>query len=119
MITFPTLKTGAVAQYPARRSVAKSTWIGLFVDGSEQRFRNEATALHHWVVNLSLLTETEAVAVREFIDNVSGRFGSFTFTDPWDGASYTNCSLEGDSTTIEWTGENNARTRLTIRENRS
>lgn len=119
MITFPVLKSGAVAQYPAERTVAKTTWIGRFVDGSEQRFRNEATGLHKWVVRLSLLTETEMVAVREFVDNVSGRFESFTFTDPWDGAVYANCSLGNDANTIEWLGENNGRTTLTIRENRS
>ena len=119
MITFPKLKSGAVAQYPAQRTVAKSTWIGRFVDGSEQRFRNEATGLHRWVVRLSLLTEAEAVAMREFVDNVSGAFESFTFTDPWDGTVYSNCSLESDIAAIEWFGENNARTTLVIRENRS
>ena len=119
MITFPLLKTGAVAQYPAQRTVSKSTWIGRFVDGSEQRFRNEATGLHRWVVRLSLLTEAEAVAIREFVDNTSGAFESFTFTDPWDGSVYSNCSLESDSAAIEWIGENNARTTLVIRENRS
>ena len=119
MITFPTLKSGAVAQYPANRSVARTTWIGRFVDGSEQRFRNEPGALHRWVVKLSLLTEAEVVAIREFDDQVSGRFEVFTFTDPWDGAVYSSCSLETDVTSIEWFGENNARTTLVIRENRS
>jgi len=119
MITFPTLKSGAVAQYPAQRSLSKRTWIGRFLDGSEQRFRNEASPLHRWVVHLSLLTEAEVVAIREFTDNVSGRFESFTFTDPWDGTSYPNCSLDTDTGTIEWLGENNARTTLVIRENRS
>ena len=119
MITFPTLKSGAVAQYPAQRSVSRATWIGRFIDGSEQRFRNEASPLHRWVVNLSLLTEGEVVAVREFVDNVSGRFETFTFTDPWDGRVYSNCSLESDTNTIQWFGENNGRASLTIRENRS
>ncbi len=119
MITFPTLKSGVVAQYPAHRSVARTTWIGRFVDGSEQRFRNEPGALHRWVVQLSLLTEAEIVAIREFVGQTNGRFESFTFTDPWDGALYSNCSLETDVTSVEWFGENNARTALVIRENRS
>ena len=119
MITFPILKSGAVAQYPAQRSVARSTWIGRFVDGSEQRFRNEASVLHRWVVNLSLLTEAEVVAIREFVVNVNGRFGSFAFTDPWDATVYSSCSLDADANTIEWFGENNGHTSLVIRENRS
>jgi hypothetical protein len=118
-IAFPTLKSGVVAQYPAQRSVEKSAWIGQFVDGSEQRFRTEAAPLHRWTINLSQLTEAEVVAFREFIVNMSGRFESFTFTDPWDGTTYPNCSLDSDTNAFEWLIENNARTRLTIRENRS
>jgi hypothetical protein len=119
MTSFPTLRSGVVAQYPAQRSVSKSTWIGQFVDGSEQRFRTEATPLHKWTINLSQLTEAEVVNIREFIVNMSGRFESFTFTDPWDGAVYANCSLDSDSNAVEWLSENNARTKLLIRENRS
>lgn len=119
MITFPRLKSGAVAQYPAERSVARRTWVGRFVDGTEQRFRTESTVLHRWVVSLALLTEAEAVAIREFIDAVSGRFGSFSFTDPWDGTVYSSCSLENDINGVECEGENSARTKLVIRENRS
>jgi hypothetical protein len=119
MITFPILKTGAVAQYPAQRTVSKSTWIGRFVDGSEQRFRNEAVPLHSWIIRLSLLTEAEVVAIREFVADAAGRFESFAFTDPWDGTLYPNCSLDGDTQSIEWIAENNARTTLLIRENRS
>lgn len=119
MITFPVLKSGAVAQYPAERSVERTTWIGRFVDGSEQRFSNQPAGLHRWVVRLSLLTEAEVVAIREFVDNVGGRFEAFTFTDPWDGTAYANCSLDSDVNTIEWVGENNGRTTLVICENRS
>jgi hypothetical protein len=118
-ISFPLLRSGVVAQYPAQRSVEKSAWIGQFVDGSEQRFRTGAAPLHTWTVNLSQLTETEVVAFREFIVNISGRFESFTFTDPWDGTTYANCTLDSDTNAIEWLSENNARTRLMIRENRS
>lgn len=119
MIVFPALKTGAVAQYPGQRLLTKTTWIGRFVDGSEQRFRNDAGPLHKWTVSLSLLTESEIVSIREFVDNVSGRFEAFSFTDPWDGVQYSNCSLDTDTSAIEWFGENNARTTLVIRENRS
>ena len=119
MITFPILKSGAVAQYPAKRTLTASTWIGRFVDGSEQRFRNEATVLRRWVVRLTLLSEAEVAAIREFVDDANGRFGSFSFTDPWDGVVYADCSLESDDHAVEWVGENNAHTRLVIRENRS
>jgi hypothetical protein len=99
--------------------VSRSTWIARFVDGSEQRFGNDAGPLRRWALRLSLLTEAEAVAVREFVTNTSGAFENFTFVDPWDGASYANCSLETDVNEVEWSGEDMARTTLIIRENRS
>jgi hypothetical protein len=119
MSAFPALKSGAVAQYPAERIVTKSTWVGRFVDGSEQRFRTAAAPLHRWTIKLSLLSEAEVVAIREFVNNLSGRFESFTFTDPWDGTTYSSCSVASDTTAIEWLGENDARTTLVIQENRS
>lgn len=119
MSAFPQLRTGAVAQYPAVRTIAKSTWVARFVDGAEQRYRMTAAPRRKWVISLARLTEAETVAVREFVDANAGAFGSFAFTDPWDGSVHANCSLEGDRNAIEWSGENNAATHLTIHENRS
>jgi hypothetical protein len=117
MSTFPTLKTGAVMQYPAQRDVTFSTTALQFVDGSEQRFRSYHTPLHRWVIQLSLLDQSELQRFREFFRAMSGRAENFAFTDPWDGTSYPSCSLGSDSMTAalasEWSGE----TSLTVLEN--
>ena len=119
MSSFPTLKTGAVLQYPAQKEVEFSTTVLRFIDGSEQRFRNYQTPLHRWMIRLDLLDESELHQFREFYRTQGGAAGSFAFTDPWDGTSYENCSIEDDAMTEELLDESNGKTSLTVRENRS
>jgi hypothetical protein len=117
MSTFPTLKTGAVMQYPAQRGVTFSTTALQFVDGSEQRFRSYKTPLHRWVIQLSLLDQTELHEFQEFFRATAGRAENFTFTDPWDGTSYSSCSLGSDVMTAVLAGEWNGETLLNVIEN--
>ena len=119
MSQFPVLKTGAVMQYPAAKDVQFSTTVVRFMDGSEQRFRLYAGALHSWNVQLNLLDETELHLLREFFRDQNGQFGSFQFTDPWDGTLYPACSLQTDllSDTLQDVADGKAS--LIIRENRS
>jgi hypothetical protein len=119
MSAFPTLKTGAVLQYPAQKEVRFCTSVLRFIDGSEQRFRNYQTPLHRWVIRLELLDESELHQLREFFRTQGGATGSFAFTDPWDGTNYGNCSIEDDGMTEVLSDESNGKTSLTVRENRS
>ncbi len=118
MNTFPALKTGAVAQYPAQRSVEFSTLALQFVDGSEQRFRNYSAPLHRWGIQLRLLDQAELQQLQEFFRTMAGRAGLFEFTDPWDGTSYSNCSFSNDDLVTILAGEWRGETLLTIEENR-
>ena len=118
-IAFPTLSTGAVAQYPASRTFSYSTQVSKFVDGSEQRFRNYAKVLHQWTIQLSLLNDAELAALEEFFLANAGQLGTFAFTDPWDGTAYPNCSLAQDQFSSDWRSEAQAGTQLVIRENRN
>ena len=118
MSDFPVLKTGAVLQYPAQKSVRFSTQVVRFVDGSEQRFRDYQTPLRRWTVKMELLDESEMHLLREFFRMENGASGTFTFTDPWDGTKYQSCSFEQDTLTEELLDEMKGRLALTIRENR-
>lgn len=117
MTTFPTLKTGAVTQYPAQRGVQFSTVALQFVDGAEQRFRGYAAPLHQWVIQLSLLDQRELQELQEFFRSLDGRVNNFAFTDPWDGTNYPSCGLGSDSMTAILSGEWNGNTALTVQEN--
>jgi hypothetical protein len=117
MSDFPLLKTGAVLQYPAQHAAEYSTTVLRFVDGSEQRVGNYKTPIHHWIVRLGLLDESELHAFREFFRGLSGAAQNFSFTDPWDGTIYPSCSLEDSELAEQLVGPSNATTSLRIVEN--
>lgn len=119
MATFPLLKTKAVTQYPASKTVQFRNQAVRFVDGTEQRYRDAASALHLWVIRLTALDESEMAAVESFFTLNQGQSGSFSFTDPWDGTVHSNCSVQSGELTLESTAELQGRTSLTVMENRS
>ena len=119
MSDFPTLKTGAVLQYPAQKALRFSTQVLRFLDGSEQRLRDYSGPLRRWTIQLDLLDETELHALREFLRTQSGAAGTFSFTDPWDGTIYSTCSLENDEIQEELQDELRGKTAMIVRQNRS
>jgi hypothetical protein len=119
MATFPVLKTGAVAQYPASRAFQYQNQILRFVDGNEQRYRDSAGPLHRWVIRLDYLDATELAEIEDFFRNNQGSFASFAFVDPWDNTSYPNCSIAGDTLVTVAKDESRNTTSLTILENRA
>jgi len=118
MSTFPQLKTGAVAQYPASRGLRFQNQVLRFLDGAEQRYRDSAGPLHAWEIQLAALDESEIAALEQFVLDTQGAFGSFTFTDPWDGKTYTNCSLATDEISLTSVKETDGKTSLKIIETR-
>ena len=116
---FPTLKTGAVAQYPATKRLKYNTDVIRFLDGTEQRFRENPSVLQQWDIQLDLLDESELAALDQFFLSNQGRFGSFSFTDPWDGTVYPNCSLAGDTFAFQLRAEMRGKTSITVCVNRS
>ena len=117
-MTFPNLRTGAVAQYPAGRSLRFLNQAVRFVDGTEQRYRDSAGPLHRWMIQLERLDEGETTALEDFFAECQASYASFAFTDPWDGVEYPDCSLETDGFDIVTLGEMNAKASLVVVENR-
>jgi hypothetical protein len=117
-ITFPTLKTATVAQYPARRTVRYQNQVLRFVDGTEQRYRDCDAPLHQWEIRLAQLDEAEMAALAGFFETAQGAFASFAFTDPWDGTVYPDCSLAADDLALTAAGEMSGSTSLVVMENR-
>jgi len=119
MASFPKLKTGAVAQYPASKSLRFQNQTVRFLDGTEQRYRDAASPLHQWTIRLSELDEGEMAAFEQFFEDNEGRLGSFEFIDPWDGTQYQNCSLKSDDLALRCVAEMRTKISLTIVENRA
>ena len=118
MASFPVLKTGAVAQYPSDRATQVQAKVYRFLDGSEQRFLMFRAPLHKWQIQLDLLNERELSDLEDFFGSEAGRSGSFSFTDPWDGTAYPNCSFDSDTFHAELNGPGEGATQLVVRENR-
>jgi len=118
MANFPSLKTGAVAQYPSDRTQRFSTQVHRFLDGSEQRFRGFGAPLKRWLIRLELLDEAELSRLEAFFVEQSGRAGTFAFTDPWDGSVHADCSFESDAMTAAYHGPRDGATSVLVRENR-
>jgi hypothetical protein len=116
---FPRLKTNAVMQYPAARDVAYSNSILRFIDGSQQSYRETAGAMRRWHVRLDLLDHWEISVLQLFFEVNEGRYGSFTFVDPWDGTEYPDCSLDQDNFDFTLQDEMRAITMLVVKQNRS
>jgi hypothetical protein len=116
---FPTLKTGAVMQYPAGRAIVFNTDVVRFLNGTEQRYRDNPSPLHQWTIQLNLLDESELASLDRFFVSSQGSFASFSFTDPWDGTVYPNCSFSSDTFGFQLSGEMRGKTTVTIYQNRS
>ena len=116
--TFPTLKTGAVTQYPATKSTHYSNFVVRFLDGSDQRYRHYSAPLRRWVIQLDMLDEAELGALEQFFNMQQGRFETFFFVDPWTQVTIPSCSMEQDSLDYELSGEMRGSTSLVVVENR-
>ena len=118
MDNFPVLKTGAIAQYGSDRSRRFSTSVYRFMDGSEQRFPGYPSSLRKWTIRLDLLDKSELDQFAEFFEAHAGRSGVFSFTDPWDGVIYPNCSFDSDILPVRLGGEGRGQMALIVKENR-
>ena len=119
MANFPALKTGAVAQYGSDRARTFSTTVLRFLDGSEQRFAGHGAPLRRWTVRLADLDEAELETLRQFFVTQGGRAGTFSFTDPWDGTVYPNCSFAGDELALKFSEIGRGATEVIVKENRT
>jgi len=117
MSAFPKLKTGAVAQYPAGRTSSYTTDVFQFLDGSEQRSPQIGAKQRRWMIELELLDDTELAELADFFQSQQGRFGTFSFEDPWDGTIYANCSFEDDELDMTLADESRGSLRLVVKEN--
>jgi hypothetical protein len=117
MTAFPTLKTGAICQYPLGRNAQFRTEVISFGDGTEQRYRDFKSALREWVIGLELLTDGEMAALERFYWANGGAAASFEFTDPFDGVTYAACEFD-DSVRLAFDDPGRGSTRVVVRERR-
>lgn len=93
MSTFPQLSSGAVTQYPTPLASGQGVMVVRFLDGSDQRCLLQGQALRQWLINLSLLNESEIQQIESFFDSQQGSYSAFSFPDPFTGTNVANCRI--------------------------
>lgn len=116
--SFPRLKTGALAQYPAVRELMRPMETVRFLDMGRQAYLDSKDSLRRWQLRLNLLDESELAAVIEFFVAMRGSLGRFEFEDPATGEVVANCRFDDDELELSSSGEFNGQTALTVRESR-
>lgn len=93
MANFPQLSSGAVTQYPAPLAAGQGVLVVRFLDGSDQRCLLQGRTLRQWLINLTLLNETEVQQVETFFSAQEGNLTTFSFPDPFTGTLVPNCRM--------------------------
>lgn len=115
MALFPTLKTGAIAQYPTtlRLSFGPTRSVE-FLDGSSHRYCTGPRQLRQWVVRLDRLDNAEAASLFAFA--VANREQTFSFVDPFSGETVVNCGFADSRVSTELAGEDDHDVTLVVEE---
>ena len=79
---FPQLETGAMGQYPLRRTRRSRTIVNQTADGRCLKLADTAAGVTEWSLEYQELTDGEADSLAQFFGAVEGRLQPFTFLDP-------------------------------------
>jgi hypothetical protein len=104
MAIFPTLNTGAVAQYPLAANTGQGAQVIRFLDGSDQRYCSQAKMLRSWQIRLDLLNEDEIYQLEAFFVAQQGDYSTFIFPDPISGTAVPNCRFAAPGFASEYAG---------------
>ncbi len=104
MATFPTLKTGAGAQYGFERIEDRPVTTQRFLDGRTRRFASRR-AYRGWRLKLKGLSADEARAIADFVSAHLESNAAFTFRDPWTGQEHEGCEVPAPSYRMSADGE--------------
>jgi hypothetical protein len=79
---FPQLATGAMGQFPLRRTRRTRTVVNSATDGRRVKLADSGAGVTEWVLEYRELSDGEVEAVTAFHQAVEGRLRTFTFLDP-------------------------------------
>jgi hypothetical protein len=82
MLVYPQLGTGALSQYPIRKTRRARTVINQAADGSTVRLADPAAETTEWQLEYAEISDEEAAALEQFFLATEGSLFGFTFLDP-------------------------------------
>jgi hypothetical protein len=81
-LVYPQLTTGALAQYPIKRSKTVHTAVNQMEDGFKVLYFDPQGSTLSWDLEYAGLTQEEMTGLQGLFEGCSGRFRSFLFMDP-------------------------------------
>jgi hypothetical protein len=82
MLAYPQLATGALCQFPLRKSRRTRTVTNRAADGSAIKLADPTAETTEWQLQYSDLSDAEATSLRDFFSCVEGTLAGFVFLDP-------------------------------------
>jgi hypothetical protein len=116
MTIFPTLRSGAVMQFPAPLVLSQSAAVVQFLDGEEQRFLTQGRTFRRWLIRLESLSDVEAGQIEAFFQQQYGTYSSFGFPDPFSGMLVPNCRFVDSGLTMKYQGPDSNSAEFTVQE---
>jgi hypothetical protein len=81
-LVYPQLASGALSQFPVRKTRRVRTVINQAPDGSTVRLADPAGEITEWQLEYAEITDDEAGALESFFTAAEGSLQGFTFLDP-------------------------------------
>src|SRR5271154_2484239 len=81
-LVFPQLSTGALAQFPIRKSNSVHTVTNVLEDGTVLAYADPNSGCLRWDLSYAALSSLEVSALQSLFESSSGRWAPFTFIDP-------------------------------------
>lgn len=81
MLIFPQLSTGALVQYPIRKTRLERTILNISEDGRSTAFSDSFAKVIHWDLSYRGLTDAEVLSLVSFYEACEGPLQSFLFFD--------------------------------------
>ena len=81
-LVYPQLETGALSQFPVRKTRRTRTVTNRAADGSTIKLTDPAGVTTEWTLSYTDLSDREAATLRAFFEAAEGSLNGFTFLDP-------------------------------------
>jgi hypothetical protein len=96
-LVFPQLGTGALSQYPVRKTRRARTVTNQAADGTTIRLADTAGEITEWQLDYAEVSDEEAAALEQFFTAAEGSLQGFTFLDPAANLLAWSSYLDNDS----------------------
>ena len=96
MFVYPQLATGALCQFPLRKSRRSRTVTNRAADGSTIKLADPAAEITEWQLEYAGLSDVEAASLQGFFASVEGTLIGFTFLDPAGNLLASTDKLDGE-----------------------